>query len=1032
MRKLENLCRYYLSCLGQEGEGISVFADSRHDLDYVELAAFPDANNENFVNRKDLQKLRGKIRENRTRMEMYLGYPSTLKKVKSRRSDWEGFFLEPLLVFPVDLHSENLKIDYTLPAFNLSALKRFTNSSNEELMNELVQLEQELGLSSDDDMPELGDAVKKLMNIRPEWSWKESINPDELCTIPPIRQITEEGIYNKAVFVIGERSPFTQGLETELNLLSKVQEEQYENTALGRWIAGTASKRIGDENRPLLEVLPLNSEQRQAIQHSLENSLTVVTGPPGTGKSQVVTNLLINAAWQGKKILFASKNNKAVDVVETRINNLGGRSILLRMGSRQYQANLAEYLLKLLDARTSQHDEEEYAYHSDKHSELETKFLQLNRQEKKLIDLRNETDKLDQAMERNREEISSEAFDKLRCIDIEKFRTDMQSWQQALDDSDKTKQSFLMQVLWVFVKKNRYKKIGDAAKKLQWIASMFEINAPTASMNDKNMHEWNAFSKNLERHTVLVETSHKYWQSRKFLKETKSLEEITAEKISLGKKMTSNAENLWNLWLRSVSQKLSSEDRKMLNNHITTLRMVIDEGGGGGFLGKRIFSEYSRLTDKVAHLLPVWAVTSLSAHRKIPFHAGYFDIVVFDEASQCDIASALPLLYRAKQVVVIGDVKQLRHITRLKRVQDIRLQEKYNLTEEHRAWSYSYTSLFELTLGLVSGNDIINLVDHHRSHAEIIEFSNKEFYDGDLRVVTNYAKLKAVDSEQAGIRWVNVVGEVTRPAAGGAVNVEEAKSVCEEITKLIEKNYDGSIGVVTPFRQQANEIRKIINNNTVLQTKLVNRDFLVDTVHKFQGDERDVMVFSPVVSKNMPRGALSFMKNNGNLFNVAITRARAMLLVVGDQGAAISCAVSYLENFARYSQQLETETKEDIENAIPNLGSTYPTVAHPERVSGWERILYEALYHVGISTIPQYQVEKYTLDLALFDGDRCLDIEVDGERYHRNWTGELCRRDQIRNQRLFELGWDVKRFWVYEVRDNIDSCVEQIRQWINS
>ena len=82
----------------------------------------------------------------------------------------------------------------------------------------------------------------------------------------------------------------------------------------------------------------------------------------------------------------------------------------------------------------------------------------------------------------------------------------------------------------------------------------------------------------------------------------------------------------------------------------------------------------------------------------------------------------------------------------------------------------------------------------------------------------------------------------------------------------------------------------------------------------------------------------------------------------------------------------------------------------------------------GIKTIPQYSIEQYLLDLAVIDGDRRLDIEVDGERYHRNWTGELCRRDQIRNQRLYELGWDVRRFWVYEVRDEIDFCVNKVNQ----
>jgi len=103
---------------------------------------------------------------------------------------------------------------------------------------------------------------------------------------------------------------------------------------------------------------------------------------------------------------------------------------------------------------------------------------------------------------------------------------------------------------------------------------------------------------------------------------------------------------------------------------------------------------------------------------------------------------------------------------------------------------------------------------------------------------------------------------------------------------------------------------------------------------------------------------------------------------------------------------------------------------HPERVSEWEHILYKALYNAGIKAIPQYQIEKYTLDFALFEGDRQLNIEVDGERYHKNWTGELCRRAQIRNQRLFELGWDVKRFWVYEVRDDLEGCVNKITRWI--
>jgi very-short-patch-repair endonuclease len=99
-------------------------------------------------------------------------------------------------------------------------------------------------------------------------------------------------------------------------------------------------------------------------------------------------------------------------------------------------------------------------------------------------------------------------------------------------------------------------------------------------------------------------------------------------------------------------------------------------------------------------------------------------------------------------------------------------------------------------------------------------------------------------------------------------------------------------------------------------------------------------------------------------------------------------------------------------------------------VSDFEVTLYEALYKHGIKTVPQYSVDQYRLDLALFHKDRRLDIEVDGELYHRHWSGENVRRDILRSQRLIELGWDVQRFWAYQVRDDLDSCVLRVKNWL--
>ena len=142
----------------------------------------------------------------------------------------------------------------------------------------------------------------------------------------------------------------------------------------------------------------------------------------------------------------------------------------------------------------------------------------------------------------------------------------------------------------------------------------------------------------------------------------------------------------------------------------------------------------------------------------------------------------------------------------------------------------------------------------------------------------------------------------------------------------------------------------------------------------------------------------------------------------------MTSGVDYLEKFGEYVSTANTAASGSQSGTV-DPGPDFPTVSRPERVSDWERVLYQALYKAGIRPIPQYSVDQYDLDFAIVIGDRRLNIEVDGERYHRSWTGELCLRDQLRNQRLIELGWEVKRFWVYEIRDRMPDCVRVVLEW---
>ena len=1027
---LARLCRYYLACLGQDDIGISTFAQSNYDdLDYGELNSLPQST-EKLLSEESCQRLLGKIRSDRSRLEMYLGYPTHLRHFKSAR--WEGYFVEPIFIFPIEIDPTNktTTLDISYPIINQKILKSFTNSEKDGILDELVQLEQELGIGGEAEIIELDELVMRLQNIRAEWPWSENIDPTEINSeSQKLSETNTPGIYNKAIVIVTEKSPYTKGLESELTELSKCSTESLKGTALGTWLSGNrnSNKKIDEENSlPLIEVLPMNSEQRQSVYASYNNDLTTITGPPGTGKSQVVTNLLINAAWQGKKVLFASKNNKAVDVVETRVNNLGPRPILLRVGSNAYQAKLAEYLMALLSTVSTEDDQFQFDEAEIIHSKLLKQLHSLDEDVVELIENRNQVDELEQSVEEIRFRLDDKIFLSFKTMDISNLKADIKILAGLVMSLNKNKVTF-----WFFRKNGLLRAANMKLKQATQFAENFGLSNPHNQITESNISDWRDFVNQLEEEVNDAESVSKYFIALDKLQSTKNLEDISLERQKLFQEIATNSETLWKLWLRLQPKRLSQEDRDKLAKYRAILEMVIDTDPGER-LKSKVFSEYKKIFKQVSHLLPCWAVTSLSAKGKLAFEPGDFDIVVFDEASQCDIASALPLLYRAKTAVIIGDPQQLSHISGLRRGQDQQLLDKFDLISDYPQWGYSYNSLFALASGLSSQNSVVNLVDHHRSHSDVIEFSNKEFYQGRLRVATKYDNLQLVGSKEPGVRWINVQGRSEKPANGsGSINLQEVKAVVDELVQLVlSRSYKGSVGVVSPFRAQANAIRVAVENHNELSRTLIDRKFLVDTVHKFQGDERDVMVFSPVLSQGMPLGSILFLKNNGNLFNVAITRARAQLIVVGDLSECGSCDVDYLSKFAQYSQNLIHSTDEIKQtNELEYGGSEYPVVNNPEQVSDWERHFYTKLHKAGLKTLPQYRVEKYALDLAIIDGERKLDIEVDGEKYHKNWNGELCRRDQMRNQRLYELGWDVMRFWVYQIRDDLPTCIEKIKKW---
>ena len=1012
-----SLFAYYLDCLAQDDDnGVSVFAESGYDLDYVELPFWPFGVSPPENHSDFLRKLIGRQRRDARKKILWLGYPVMLRQVRGRGGR-ERKMVEPLLLWPQDPESGDFSF-LQEPIVNSRAVRSAGAADN--ILEEVALLAEELGLDAGD-LPPLDELAARLRDLRPEWNWIEALVPAPLRPVGSLRSLAEPGIYNAAIAVMADRSPFTLGLERDLSDLQSVSDSDIAKSSLGV-LLGKTRPSVADHDL-LLEPAPLNAEQRNAVRDALTEPLTVITGPPGTGKSQVVSAILVNAAWRGQRVLFASKNNKAVDVVLDRVNGLAARPTVLRLGARALQEELAQHLSAILSSRPTADDRRAY---DQTLSQLKLKGEAFNgklRAYEELVALRNRVDGLERIAEGSRAVLKDVHFLNAAAVLESDLPHRVRVLAEGIRRAKREGAPLIDRVLWPMRKGALSRQATEAALAVRQALVRFD--------------GWPGGTEEPARVCALAEAFIRAAQEaasyRSALAELSSRNDPGTLAIEIAHETEGIAAlslEAWRLWSTLLPERLDQEDRSALGEYTALLRLIAKTDEQGGTVDRKVWRRFYEFAGKTTKALPCWAVTSLSARGRIPLVAEAFDLVVIDEASQCDIASVIPLLYRAKRAVIIGDPQQLRHITRLSQQREQALLVKHEvLTTPGASWSYRANALYDLAAAKVPSGSIVALRDHHRSHESIIRFSNEFFYGGRLRVATDYKRLKR--PEGPAVRWVDVKGRTVRPLAGGAVNHEEATAVVAELRRLaLEQRFLGEMGVVTPFRAQANLIEELIARDDALAAALASRNFISETAHRFQGDERDLILFSPVISSGAPETASGFLRSQGNIFNVGITRARGALVVIGDATACRASDVEYLSAFAAYVAEL-AKPREVVAPEVTELyGTEYPPVAQPRLVSEWEKVLWPALVKAGLRPVPQYDVDSYILDFALIrPNGRRLNIEVDGEQYHRDWDGELIRRDQLRNLRMIEMGWDVMRFWVYQVRDDLPTCVNKVVAW---
>lgn len=366
--RFNRVISYYLECLEERGGYEAADPMFKHGQTFIE---FPFEQEWCLADKAELtvdlsergSALAKELRKRRGHAMLLYGYPLFVRWVERSARGWSGGFAIPVFLLPVDfeLHGMSLRARYSLDWPRLNPAFAGTLRLRPEEKRGMMEA---VGLLGADDPPKggLAELGRRIATLDEEsFPVREAIDPASLRHEPEIELLCGTGLYNRALLYLGERSPYTRGLERELPILrDNATGQQVSDSAL-RLFFGEASENAAEKPREtggdLAEVVPLNDEQRNAVSSAFEKELTVVTGPPGTGKSQVVLSVIANAYLQGQRVLFASYNNQAVDVVETRMNALAKQPILLRAGKRpELRSNLLQYLSQMLSFSSTEAD----------------------------------------------------------------------------------------------------------------------------------------------------------------------------------------------------------------------------------------------------------------------------------------------------------------------------------------------------------------------------------------------------------------------------------------------------------------------------------------------------------------------------------------------------------------------------------------------------------------------------------------------------------------------------------------------------
>lgn len=735
-------------------------------------------------------------------------------------------------------------------------------------------------------------------------------------------------------------------------------------------------KYIKENSDEILRIQKSNFSQDKALASSLIQD-TIIWGPPGTGKSQVIANIIANILHKNKTVIIMSQKKAALDVLKDRLGDIAGFALFILNDNKMSKTKFYEPLQKFVEAVENSGV---------------TNFVEKNK-----IISKDEIESIKVISEAKRNNTYNTSLDLINQLD-EKY--------------DLLSSIFKLNHQLTHPAKNIDLKL--------YLSELVKLN----NIQKKHFCFYKYYPKHLKKYSKEV-----WLLSQDF--------DCDINKIAKLSKNTSyqTVRDLLNCSKKLVNENIYKSDEKYLVNFLAN--GILKKIRHWKVYNPKKFQDYKKFAaaTRAAKRLPYkfandhisiikslfQAIITTPETSFINWEKNYFDYAILDESSQIFLEIGLPILYLSKIKILAGDNKQMQP-SRFFSTRDNKNDDEEDVAENAESL---------LDYAFDKGINKIMLDQNFRSSsASLMSFSSKQFYESKLNVIDQKIKFS---SEPIVVK--NVWGKWEKNA-----NQKEAQTVID-IAIEEKDNYKSIIILAFNVVQKMLIEKIIIEQYPNLHNLIESQNLKIKNIENIQGDEADLVIISIVYDETTSISSTYVARPGGQYaLNVAISRAKFKMIVVKSITSK-NMKIAKSDDFKVFQDWLEfLDMNEKEKRSYSTITDKKQiTESYGETESSFERAVIDEIKDKILTTqnvkiIKQYDVGNIKIDIAFLNSsnDYLLGIEVDGYHYHEGMGFDKYLDDLSRQEFLEYKGYNIYRVKEIDWKMNKQQVIKHIQMLLNN